>query len=335
MGGGRQEARLVVVVVLVVAVACWAAGRAACQPPPLLTFPHAVSALAVSRGRLLVASGNCWYEAEPSLAAPAEARHCQPQGGEGEGAVNKLLLPFGGSRLLTCWSRPLGSCYEQDLGGGNGSAPAPRRDFGEELVSYAAGGAAAGTMYAFGSAWYLIVATTHKVNDSSYSPRRSQSQSKQSLALTAVSIMGEGAAGVGESQQLLLAAENVLAFADAFRWRQHFFFPYYHHNRSGEPKMLLVPQDVMQNHITGHRQMVLRCDHRSTILSSAFLEERAFWIGVFRSPKGEAGPTSTALCIFDLKQFLRNSTEECKTRTTVEFVPQSRDSACVSSLVWF
>nr|XP_020671453.1 plexin-C1 isoform X1 [Pogona vitticeps] len=299
----------------------WAVGRAACQGT--LTFPQAVSNLAVSQGRLLVAAGNCWYQAEPSLARQAEVGGCQPQ----ESSVNKLLLPFGRSRLLTCWNQPEGSCYEEDLGGGgahaNGTARAPQKDFGKELVSYTSRGAAAGAMYSFESDWYLIVATTHMLNDSRYNTKLAMS-----TAMTAVSIKGEGPKPVGEAQQLHLAVENVLYFVDAFLWGEHFFFPYYHYNRSLEPKMLIVPQDVDHNHVRGHSQRVLRCGDATQILSSAFLEERAFWIGIFGSAKRGAGPTSTALCIFDLTQFLSKA-RGCKKESVSEFLPQS-NSACVT-----
>uniref|UniRef100_A0A8D2LG41 Plexin C1 n=1 Tax=Varanus komodoensis TaxID=61221 RepID=A0A8D2LG41_VARKO len=286
LGGGPARGALALVLAL-----AWAAARAADEPR--LEFPHAISSLAVSRRRLLVASGNCWYDVEPSLASRGP-RHCREAH---EGSVNKLLLPLGDGRLLTCWTEPRGSCYLQRVG----ATDSPPKEFGQELVSCLSRGSAAGTVYHNpGSGWYLVTATTHSLNDSA-----EQCTPADSAARIAVNIKGEDQV-VSEGRQLTMAKENFLFFVDVFLWNKHFFFPYYHYNLSMEPRMLISKQDLSNNDFQFHGQKVLQCDRRTQILSSAYIQERALWVGIFASGKVDLAPTSTALCIFDLSQVVYN-----------------------------
>ncbi|KAF7248507.1 Plexin-C1, partial [Varanus komodoensis] len=299
LGGGPARGALALVLAL-----AWAAARAADEPR--LEFPHAISSLAVSRRRLLVASGNCWYDVEPSLASRGP-RHCREAH---EGSVNKLLLPLGDGRLLTCWTEPRGSCYLQRVG----ATDSPPKEFGQELVSCLSRGSAAGTVYHNpGSGWYLVTATTHSLNDSA-----EQCTPADSAARIAVNIKGEDQV-VSEGRQLTMAKENFLFFVDVFLWNKHFFFPYYHYNLSMEPRMLISKQDLSNNDFQFHGQKVLQCDRRTQILSSAYIQERALWVGIFASGKVDLAPTSTALCIFDLSQVVYNL-EGCSYSSFTEFI---------------
>ncbi|XP_044310866.1 plexin-C1 isoform X1 [Varanus komodoensis] len=116
-----------------------------------------------------------------------------------------------------------------------------------------------------------------------------------------------------------MAKENFLFFVDVFLWNKHFFFPYYHYNLSMEPRMLISKQDLSNNDFQFHGQKVLQCDRRTQILSSAYIQERALWVGIFASGKVDLAPTSTALCIFDLSQVVYNL-EGCSYSSFTEFI---------------
>ncbi|XP_062989852.1 plexin-C1 [Elgaria multicarinata webbii] len=300
-----------------------AAAGVACQQP--LAFPRAISGLAVSRRHLLVASGHCLYEVEPSLASKT-ARHCwEPD------SVNKLLLPFGDDRLLTCWTEPRGTCYQQSLSGSGANDTLPKT-FGEELVSCLSQGFAVGTMYYNGnnpsSGWYLVVATTRSLADSS-----DTCTAVESTARMAVSIKGENHQIVKVDQHLTVTKENFLYFVDAFLWNKHFFFPYYHYNLSMEPRMLISKQDLASNDLRQNGLKVLQCGRRTKILASSYIEQRAVWVGVFGSAEVETAPTSTALCIFDLSQLLKNM-EGCNFHS-IDFVSDSfKYSSNCDKIAW-
>ncbi|XP_070611938.1 plexin-C1 [Erythrolamprus reginae] len=283
---------------LLLGLLAWAAAGARGQEP--LAFPHAVANLAVSGQRFLVASGNCWYEVAPSLEWK-EKPVCPGELGESCGAVvasvNKLLLPFGGDRLLTCWTQQRGVCYTQNLT--EGSATEAKR-FGQELVTYASDGAVAGLMHCEDncSRWFLVVATTHKLNGCTDDP-------PPSLANKAVFLLKEEESSVGEERQVAMTEAYNLHFEDAFRWQNYFFFPYYN-NDNVEAKMLIV--EYARNSFK-HNSQFLRCgaSKKSKILSSAYLEERGLWAGVFGSDSSPATPTSTGLCIFKVEELKKNA----------------------------
>ncbi|XP_063165401.1 plexin-C1 [Candoia aspera] len=320
-GGSALSASLLLLLLLLLLLA-WAAAGARGQGP--LAFPFAVTNLAVSGKRFLVASGNCWYEVAPSLAWKEE-RYCQPAEsscGETVASVNKLLLPFGHDRLLTCWTQPRGSCYKEKLS--NGGLPQLRTKLGDELVSYVPRGAAAGLMYCDDncSHWSLVVATTHMLNNCL------TDAPPASIANKAVFLIKEDERSVPEDKQLALNGEQHLYFEDAFRWQKYFFFPYYHNNFSVEAKMLIAlhEQDTFK-----HNSQILQCGDgsKTKVLSSAYLEQRALWAGIFGSAPGPATPTSTALCIFALQDLLKNA-ENCRFSGSSEFVSEpSPPNTCV------
>ncbi|XP_053263389.1 plexin-C1 [Podarcis raffonei] len=259
------------------------------------TFPQPLSNLAASARRLLVASGNRWYEVEPSLAWAKEHRS-SPALDSGT-TVNKLLLPFGNDRLLTCWTQPHGSCYEERLGA---DADANATVFGEEVVTCLRNGSAAGWIYALGSEWRLVVATSRRLNDSSDLDPECLAKGDSGVAVA----LQERQKAVSEDHRLLVSDGCYLHFADAFLWSGQFFFPYYHYSLSMEPKMLVANQ-MPANRFFGHGQAILRCGgggFTRRILSSNYVQERGLWVGVFGSAEGPATPTSTALCIFSLSQ---------------------------------
>ncbi|KAH0616748.1 hypothetical protein JD844_028118 [Phrynosoma platyrhinos] len=290
----------------------------------LLSFPGPISNLASSGGRLLVASGNCWYEVEPSLARKAEG-HCQKE----EDAVNKLLLPFGGDeeeedggdgggwRVLTCWTQPGCACFLQGFGASRGGL-APPREFGRELVSSFPGASDAGRMYFSRGAqeWLLMVAASHQRRGSRSTCGGGAAPVAESTARTAVSLKGERGRRVSEEQALFLAGENALDFGGAFQWRGLFFFPYSHHNRSLEPKMLVIArdrdEDQDQDQVRPRGQKALRCGGRRALLASAFLRPRGLWAGLFggqgqeeEEGHGQGAPGATALCLFPLERLLQ------------------------------
>lgn len=274
----------------------WAAVGARGQGP--LEFPRAVANLAVSGERFLVASGNCWYEVAPSLAWKEE-RFCEEPGqfcGETVASVNKLLLPFGRDRLLTCWSQPRGVCYLQNVT----ERRAAKKKLGQELVTYASEGAVAGLMYREDnrSPWSLVWAMSHKLNNCSDDP-------PESNANKVVFLIKEGEEKVNENRQVPRKKAYNLHFEDAFRWQKYIFFPYYN-NDNAEAKMLILLYE--QNNFRYNSQ-VLRCGagNKIKILSSAYLEQRALWAGIFGSASSPATPTSTGLCIFALEELLKNA----------------------------
>ncbi|XP_061495551.1 plexin-C1 [Rhineura floridana] len=286
-------------------------------------FLEPIDNLAVSWRRLFVASGNQWYEVEPSLAWMR--RHQMQE----DSSVNKLLLPFGDNLLLTCWTKPEGSCYKQDLSNEQ-QQPAI---FGQELVTCLRRGSASGWMYYnnHSSEWHLVVATTQKLNDS----QADKCTPAKSTAETAVTIKGEHQKSVSDYHLLPLAGNNFLYFVDAFLWNKHFFFPYYHYNLSVEPKVVILKQDLVRNHVLRHGQKILGCAGGTRILSSKYIEERALWIGVFDSAETQRTPTSTALCIFDLSQVLNNS-EGCNFNGFAEFPsdPSSDEPSACDRIAW-
>ncbi|XP_029139311.1 plexin-C1 [Protobothrops mucrosquamatus] len=288
-------------------------------------FPRAVANLAVSGERFLVASGNCWYEVAPSLAWKEE-RYCEPQGsscGKPVASVNKLLLPFGRDRLLTCWTQPRGVCYVENLT--DGSSP---EKLGDELVTYAPKGAAAGLLFCDNcSDWSLVVATTHKLNKCFDDP-------SASLANKAVFLIKVREKRVDENSQVSMKEVYNLHFEDAFRWQKHFFFPYWHNNGNTEAKMLIAryKENAFQ-----HNSQLLRCGAGSEtkVLSSAYLEQRGLWAGIFGSASGPATPTSTSLCIFALEELLENA-KSCSFSepSTSEFHSESEPPDTCIKVIW-
>ncbi|XP_058047003.1 plexin-C1 isoform X2 [Ahaetulla prasina] len=288
---------------LLLLLLAWAPAGIRGQGP--LEFPRPVVNLAVSGERFLVASGNCWYEVAPSLAWKEE-RFCEKPGkfcGEMVASVNKLLLPFGRDRLLTCWSQPRGVCYFQNLT--EGSSP---KKLGEELVPYESEAVVAGLMYREDnrSPWSLVVATTHKLNNCSDNPPASTTNK-------AVFLIKENDENVGENRQVALKAAYNLHFEDAFRWQKYFFFPYYNIDNV-EAKMLIA---LDEKNTFGYNSQILRCGagKKTKILSSAYLEQRALWAGIFGSASSPATPTSTALCVFALDELQKNA-DKCRFRET-------------------
>ncbi|XP_070802766.1 plexin-C1 [Pituophis catenifer annectens] len=284
---------------LLLLLLAWAAAGARGQGP--LEFPRAVVNLAVSGERFLVASGNCWYEVAPSLAWKEE-RFCEEPAqfcGETVASVNKLLLPFGRDRLLTCWSQPRGVCYLQNVTEGRAA-----KKLGRELVTFASEGAVAGLMYREDdrSPWSLVWAMSHKLNNCPDDP-------PESNANKAVFIILEGEESVNEIRQVAMKKVYNLHFEDAFRWQKYFFFPYYN-NDNPEAKMLIA---LYEKNNLRYNSQVLRCGagKKIKILSSAYLEQRALWAGIFGSASSPATPTSTGLCIFALEELLKNA-NECK-----------------------
>ncbi|XP_013917444.1 PREDICTED: plexin-C1-like [Thamnophis sirtalis] len=279
---------------LLLLLLAWAAAGGRGQGP--LEFPHAVANLAVSGERFLVASGNCWYEVAPSLAWK-EKRFCEKSGtscGESVASVNKLLLPFSRDRLLTCWTQPQGVCRLQNL-----ADVSLNETLGEELVTYASESAVVGLMYCEDdkdSRWSLVAATTHKLNNCPESPPASH-------ANKAVFLIKEGEERVAENRQVAMKNVYNLHFEDAFRWQKHFFFPY-HNNDSMQAKMLIA---LYERNTFRHNSQILRCGGKTKILSSAYLEQRGLWAGIFGSASSPATPTSTGLCIFALEKLLENA----------------------------
>lgn len=289
-GGGPRWALALVVVALAGALG---------QQQRRFAFPQPIANLAVSRGRLLVAGGNCLYEvaAAPSLRRRGPFPHCV----EPREARNKLLLPFGPAAeaerdrllLLTCWTRPSGACY---LGTNTSTAMA------NELVSCLPHSSAAGLVYEKGGDWFLVVATIQRLNDSAAAAAKCAPSLSE--ATTAISIVKDGK--VGEGQSLKLASADVyLYFVDAFHWNGRLFFPYYHYyDRSRDPQVLILEQEAL---VKPYGQTALRCANRTRILSSVRVQQRGLWIGIFGSAAVGGGgrtPTSTAVCIFDLKRVL-------------------------------
>ncbi|KAL7982540.1 hypothetical protein Chor_010138 [Crotalus horridus] len=301
----------------------WAAAGAREQGP--LEFPRAVANLAVSGERFLVASGNCWYEVAPSLAWKEE-RYCEPQGsscGTPVASVNKLLLPFGRDRLLICWTQPRGVCYVQNLT--DGSSP---EKLGDELVTYAPKGAAAGLLFCDNcSDWSLVVATTHKLNKCFDDP-------PASIANKAVFLIKVREKRVDEDSQVPMKEVYNLHFEDAFRWQKHFFFPYWYNNGNTEAKMLIARY---KENAFEYNSQLLRCGAGSEtkVLSSAYLEQRELWVGIFSSASGPATPTSTSLCIFALEELLKNA-KSCSFSepSTSEFHSESEPPDTCIKVIW-
>lgn len=301
----------------------WAAAGGRGQEP--LEFPHAVANLAVSGERFLVASGNCWYEVAPSLAWKEEG-YCEPEEGSSCGkpvaSVNKLLLPFGRHRLLTCWTQQRGVCYVHSLN--NRSS---LNKLGDELVTYASEGSAAGLLFCDNcSDWSLVVATTHKLNNCFDDP-------PASIANKAVFLITVDEKRVGEDSQVAMKNAYNLHFEDAFRWKKHFFFPYCYTDRKTEAKMLVARY---KENAFEYNSQLLRCGagSQTKVLSSAYLEQRELWAGIFGSVSGPATPTSTSLCIFALQELLKNA-KSCSfsepSTSPFHSVPQPPDT-CVSTL---
>ncbi|XP_048357360.1 plexin-C1 isoform X2 [Sphaerodactylus townsendi] len=71
--------------------------------------------------------------------------------------------------------------------------------------------------------------------------------------------------------------------------------------------MLIVPEDPQPSR---YQQAPLRCADKTRLLSSSRLSlpgGRALWVGVFSSGEALRTPTSSALCLFDLRQVLDRS----------------------------
>ncbi|XP_026548461.1 plexin-C1 [Notechis scutatus] len=306
---------------LLLLLLAWAAAGVRGQGP--LEFPQAVANLAVSGERFLVASGNCWYEVAPSLAWKEE-RFCEKPVtfcGETVASVNKLLLPFGRDRLLTCWTQPRGVCYLQNLTEGSS-----KEALGQELVTYASEGAAAGLMFCEDncSHWSLLVATAHKLNHCTDDP-------PPSIANKAVFLIKESEKNVAENRQVAMKKVYDLHFEDAFRWQEYFFFPYYDNDKV-EAKMLIA----LYENTFWYNSQILRCGAGGKILSSAYLEQRDLWAGIFGSASSPAAsPTSTALCIFSLKELLKNA-ESCefKEPAASEFTSESHPPEKCVKVTW-
>uniref|UniRef100_G1KMK9 Plexin C1 n=1 Tax=Anolis carolinensis TaxID=28377 RepID=G1KMK9_ANOCA len=269
--------------------------------PPVLSFPSAIDSLAVAGGKLLVASGPCWYDVSPSLSSKAVGR-CQ----EARNATNSLLLPFGDESrlLLTCWTRPGCLCLLEDRVLGPGAS----QTFGQELVSALPGVSSAGLMLfnnRSGGEWFLVVATSHKRPDG---PASACGDSGSSLGLSvanhAVFIVGERKRKVLDGQVLSVAGEQFLNFSAALLWKGLYFFPYFHRNLSLEPKMLVVEHKLADNQLSALGQAALRCGDRGRILSSSLLEPRGLWVGLFGAAQ-EGEPGATAVCLFPLQRIRR------------------------------
>ncbi|XP_042325689.1 plexin-C1 isoform X2 [Sceloporus undulatus] len=338
----------------------WAASggsaAAAAAAPTVLSFPAPVSALAVAGGRVLVASGPCWYEAPPSLAWKSEGR-CQTQAQgekeEEEEAHNQLLLPFGGEaegdgdgkgwRLLSCWTKPDCGCILQELlpeAPGGSPAASPSIRFGRELVSSFSDSRSAGCLYFSPglSEWLLVLATSHQSllrpgSRSRCSEKDKAEEVSESTARTAVSLSGRQREGrVGEEQALFLASsageggeqQGPLAFAEAFLAQGHFFFPFWHPNRRLAPKMLVLQRDLAQDQLRPRGQKALRCLGHAALRASHFLRARLLWIGLFgEEPRGHQGrPEASALCLFPLQGLLRRL-GGCSFGPGAEFEPPS------------
>uniref|UniRef100_A0A803TD08 Plexin C1 n=1 Tax=Anolis carolinensis TaxID=28377 RepID=A0A803TD08_ANOCA len=275
--------------------------------PPVLSFPSAIDSLAVAGGKLLVASGPCWYDVSPSLSSKAVGR-CQ----EARNATNSLLLPFGDESrlLLTCWTRPGCLCLLEDRVLGPGAS----QTFGQELVSALPGVSSAGLMLfnnRSGGEWFLVVATSHKRPDG---PASACGDSGSSLGLSvanhAVFIVGERKRKVLDGQVLSVAGEQFLNFSAALLWKGLYFFPYFHRNLSLEPKMLVVEHKLADNQLSALGQAALRCGDRGRILSSSLLEPRGLWVGLFGAAQ-EGEPGATAVCLFPLQR-IRREIQACR-----------------------
>ncbi|XP_066490402.1 plexin-C1 [Tiliqua scincoides] len=287
-------------------------GLAAARPRKQ-TFNATVANLAVSRGRLWVASGRCVYGLEPSLGGPPLETLC----GNRSDAINKLLLPFREDRLLTCWTQPQGSCYQWHLGCANLTCEC----LGEQLVTSLPQGSAAGHLYSSDSHWYLVVATSHIL---------SSATKVDSDVLVAISIKDKNS-NVGELQYWALVENTFLYFVDALLWSHHFFFPYHHYNRTLVPAMAVISRPDLDNQKgIYHGQTFLPCANGTHILSSSLLQlsqERAFWVGVFQVNTARS-PTSSALCIFDLARVLDNA-KDCYLEDLK--VPDGQKGGCKNS----
>lgn len=311
-GGGPCWALPTLVVVAAAGAAWGAAG------PRLFSFPHPISNLAVSGGRVLVASGHCVYQLEttpaPSAAAAAPQLYCVNR----TDAVNKILLPYAeeeGGRLFTCWTQPDGTCYWGSFSGPyrKGAVP-PENKIMDRFVSCSPQDSSVGKMVYSSPHWFLVVARATLKDAPDNCTGRD----------TAFYILQENETRVGEDNTLTVS-EN-LYFVDIFLWGRQFFFPcYYFSDRNVLPKMVIIPQDPPNLQYT---QTALQCAKKTRILSSSqfsLTEGKAFWIGVFSSDEEQRTPTSTALCLFDLKQVLYDA-KDC------HFVDDSGSSKCVSYL---
>ncbi|KAL8221690.1 UNVERIFIED_CONTAM: hypothetical protein K2H54_074359 [Gekko kuhli] len=290
---------------LLLLVGSSAEAGAACEP-----FSHRISNLAVSGGRVLVASGPCVYVLRETTPAPCATAplYCVNR----KDAVNKLLLPYAeeeGGRLITCWTQPDGICYRGSLEGPypNGTMP-PENEIMDHFISCSPGDSSVGKMFYRSPDWFLAVASSISKD----APDNCTNVEPGSTLY----ILRENEIRV-EEKNSLTACETPY-FMDIFLWGGHLFFPYYHFSdRSIAPKMLIIreaylrlPDNQTDEATLPYNQAFLRCANKSRILSSSQLslpEDRAFWIGIFTSGEEPRTPTSTALCLFDLKQVLNDA----------------------------
>ncbi|XP_060633302.2 plexin-C1 [Anolis sagrei] len=294
------------------------AGSPPPPPPPVLSFDSSIDNLAVAEGKLLVASGRCWYEVEPSLSSKSVGR-CQ----EAKDATNILLLPFGNESrlLLTCWTRPGCLCLREDRARG----PNATRTFGNQLVSSLPGVSSAGLMYLSAGQWFLLAATSHKRPNASVSACGAESSILEEGTATVAVFVTSGGKGVEPNQYLKLAGEQYLNFSAVLDWKGHFFFPYFHRNLSVEPKMLVVKLNPGELFVL-KGQVILRCGSRARILSSSFLEPKGLWVGLFAAAE-EGAPGATAVCLFPLERIL-GQVQKCSQDTAAEIRLDSPGSTC-------
>ncbi|XP_054843729.1 plexin-C1 [Eublepharis macularius] len=293
-GGGSPCWALPALVVAAAALAV--AGAARLQR---VSFPQPISNLAVSGGRVLVASGHCLYQLEASL-PPSGAQpplYCVSR----PDSVNKILLPYAeeeGGRLLTCWSQPDGVCYLGSLSGPHREETMPpvNKTLGPS-VGCSPQGSSVGKMYKRSAGWFLIAATTTL-----------QDSPDNCTDDNALFILQENEARAEEETRLPVH-ENA-SFVDVLRWAGHFFFPYYNFSDLNmQPKMAIVAWEPGDSHLQ-YSQTVLWCANKTRIVSSGQLNlshGQAFWIGIFGPAEAPKTPTSTALCLFDLQQVLNDS----------------------------
>uniref|UniRef100_A0ACB8FPM3 Uncharacterized protein n=1 Tax=Sphaerodactylus townsendi TaxID=933632 RepID=A0ACB8FPM3_9SAUR len=277
--------------------ACWVlllATLAATAPKAGAPFPGPISNLAVSGRRVLVSSGPCVYQLQPTRdAAPAASAGPPLFCLNRTDSVNQLLLPYAareGARLITCWTQPNGVCYRGDLRG-----RFPENKLAEQAVSCSPRGSSVGTLFPWGPDWFLAVAAT---------TAKGAADSCASGENSALYIVRDDETRVGEESSLRVPGDGY--FVDAFRWAQWLFFPYYN-LASCPPQMLIVPEDPQPSR---YQQAPLRCADKTRLLSSSRLSlpgGRALWVGVFSSGEALRTPTSSALCLFDLRQVLDRS----------------------------
>lgn len=295
-GGGRCWA-LLLPLLLPVALAEVGAARQRVFP-----FPLPIKNLAVAGGRVLVASGHCVYQLEAATLTPPAAGpllFCVSR----TDAVNKILLSYaheGGGRLITCWSHPEGTCYRSRLGGPYPKGTVPPEDkMTTHLVSCSAQSHSVGKVFHHKSQWFLAVATTTV---------KSAPDNCTLEEINPIYVLREDETRVGEENTVVVAGNP--RFVDLFLWGKFLFFPFYNASGRGSPtKMAIVPRPEASQNLQFF-QTALQCAHKPRILSSSQLSlpgGRAFWIGIFSSGEEPRTPTSTALCLFDLKQVLKDA----------------------------